>query len=174
MKRYLLVLGFAVIAALTIAGCLLTAQTTFIEDIDVGYTTDQNFSKYWVDLYLNEDYADHIENVKSVDEVSFVAKIYNQGTLANKAELYISTDSTLNSISAIRANAIRVFNSPTIAAHDSITIRWNDSFRYIENVSDLRNYVMDIGRFEVYGIADTTPFADSIQAQIVVTVTAGN
>jgi hypothetical protein len=174
MKKYLLIIGFVATIALAISGCLLiTGQTTFIESVDAGYSTNLHVAKVWVNLYENSDYADHIKNIKSIDAVSFVAKIYNQGTLANKAELYISSDSNLTTVSQIRSNATKVLTSPLIPGQDSVLIKWNDSFKYMSNQSVLENYVLKVGMFEVYGIADTTPFQDSIQAEIVVTATVG-
>lgn len=177
MKRYFIVLGFAAIAALTISGCLLTIQKTFIEDVNIGQTTNNNVARYWVDLYTNADYADNIDKIKSVDVVSFVAKIHNQGATANKAELYISADSIdidgNYGADSIKTYATRVFVSPSIAAGDSALITWNESHKYIQNESVLKDFVLNRGRFWVYGIAENTPFSNRIIAQIVVTVTAG-
>lgn len=178
MKRYLIILGFAALTALTISGCLLTIQKTFVEDVNIGQTTNDNVAGYWVDLYLNDDYAENIDKVKSVDVVSFVARITNQGATANKAELYISADTIDidgdNAADSIETYATKVFESPTIAAGDSILITWNDSHKYIQNEDVLKDYVLNKGRFWVYGIADDIPFSNRILAQIVVTVTAGN
>jgi hypothetical protein len=174
MKKYLLLIGFAMITALVISGCLLTLQKTFVEDVNIGSTTNDTAARYWVDLYTNEDYADNIDKIKSVDDVSFVAKIFNHGATANKAELFVSLDSIPADVDSIEAQATRVFVSPSIAAGDSLLITWSNGFNYVENVSVLKDYVMNEGRFWVYGIADASTFSDSIKAQIVVTVTAGN
>ncbi|NLI15120.1 MAG: hypothetical protein GX409_02415 [candidate division Zixibacteria bacterium] len=173
MKRYFMILGFAAIAALTVSGCLLTIQKTLIEDINIGNTTNNNVARYWVDLYTNEDYADNFDKIKSVDVVSFVAKIYNLGTSANKAELYVSADTIPVNIDSIQARATRVFVSPSIAAGDSALITWNESHKYIQNEDVLKDFVLNRGRFWVYGIADSTPFSHRIIAQMVVTITAG-
>lgn len=177
MKKYFIVLGFIAIA-LTISGCLLTIQKTFIEDINIGQTTNDNVAGYWVDLYTNDDYADNIDKVKSVDVVSFVARIINQGASANKALLYISADTIdidgNNAADSIETYATKVFVSPTIAAGDTLLITWNVSHKYIQNESVLKDYVMNRGRFWVYGIADDVPFSFRVTGQIVVTVTAGN
>ncbi len=177
MKRNLIVLGFAVLAALTISGCLLTIQKTFIEDINIGQTTNDNVAGYWVDLYTNPDYADNIDKIKSVDVVSFVARIINQGAAANQAVLYISADTIdidgNNAADSIETYATKVFVSPAIAAGDTLLITWNVSHKYIQNESVLKDYVMNRGRFWVYGIADDLPFSLRVTGQIVVTVTAG-
>jgi len=178
MKKYIILLGFAAITALTISGCLLTIQKTFVEDVNIGQTTNNNVAGRWVDLYLNDDYAENIDKVKSVDVVSFVAKIINQGAADNKAELYISADTIdidgSNAADSIETYATKVFVSPTIAAGDSILVTWNESHKYIQNEDVLKDYVLNKGRFWVYGIADNTPFSNHIVAQIIVTVTAGN
>jgi hypothetical protein len=175
MKKYLLVTGFAAISTLIISGCILTTgQITFTQPIDAGYMTDSTIYKKSLDLNVNSDYADNLDKIKSVDAVSFVAKIFNRGTVDNKAELYISLDSDLNDADSIRAKAIKVLSSPTVPAGDSVFIKWNDSFKYMFNKTDLEHYVLDHGQFVVYGIADNTPFNDSIQAEIVVTITVGN
>jgi hypothetical protein len=151
----------------------LTIQKTLIEDINIGNTTNNNVARYWVDLYTNEDYADNFDKIKSVDVVSFVAKIYNLGTSANKAELYVSADTIPVNIDSIQARATRVFVSPSIAAGDSALITWNESHKYIQNEDVLKDFVLNRGRFWVYGIADSTPFSQRIIAQMVVTITAG-
>jgi len=171
-------MGFAAITALVISGCLLTLQKTFVEDVNIGDTANNNVASHWVDLYTNDDYAENIDKVKSVDVVSFVAKIINNGATANKAELYISAD-TIDidgnfAADSIETYATKVFVSPTIAAGDSVLITWNESHKYVQNEDVLKDFVLNKGRFMVYGIADDIPFTHHIDGQIVVTVTAGN
>ena len=172
MKKYLL-LGLIILTAVGISGCLLTGQITIVKAVDTGLTTNSQIYSYWLDLNTNSDYADNKDKLKSVDAVSFVAKIKNNAALANAAELYIYHDDDLTTVAEIRDEAIPVLITPSIAAGDSLLIHWNESFQYMQNLDSLIHYVKDVGAFAVYGIADTTPFSDSIQAEIVVTFTVG-
>jgi hypothetical protein len=173
MKKYIL-LGLIAITAVGITGCLMTGQVTFVESIDVGVTANDNIYHYALDLNTNSDFADNKDKIKSVDAVSFVARIKNNETSASAAELYISRNAGLSTVAEIRDEAIPVFITPSIPAGDTLLIKWNDSFKYMRNLDSLFYFVKELGAFSVYGIADTdSTFSDSIKAQVVVTFTIG-
>ncbi len=175
MKNYIL-MGLIAVIGLGITGCLLTSQMTIVEDIDIGVTTSDDVSLYWLDLNANEDYLEHKDKIKNVDAISLVAWIYNNTTSPVYAEIWVDTDTTYDySIpDTVRAHATRIFVSPEIPGDDSLLIDWNDSFQYMENVDYLENLVMDVGAFAVYGLASDIPFDINIIGQIVVTLTVGN
>ena len=52
-------------------------------------------------------------------------------------------------------------------------INWEDSYAHMENVDYLEDLIINGGTFTVYGLADETPFDVYIDAEIVITFTAG-
>jgi|GEM_PF-6919589 len=173
MKKTLL-FGLIALSGLLIAGCLVTGQVTIIEDVDIGVTSNSNIGKFHLNLNENEDYADKIDKIKSIDAVSFVARIWNREDSASTAAIYISSSGSYSTVDQIEDNAIKVLETPPVPANNSILIGWNDSYQYMHNLDSLFRYVKDVGEFYVYAIASPVPFDDSIQAQIVITMTVGN
>lgn len=167
-------MAITVTIAIAISGCLITGQITIVQDVDIGATTNSNISKVDLNLNANEDYADNIDKIKSVDAVSFVAKIWNRTASASTAKVYISSTGTYTTVDQIEDNAIKVFESPSVPGNDSVLIGWNNSYGYMHNLDSLCHYVKDIGQFYIYTIASPVPFNDSVQAQIVITMTVGN
>ncbi len=173
MKR-IIYFGLVAVSGLVITGCLLTGQITIVEDVNIGATTNGNISVFHLNLNNNEDYADNFDKIKSIDGVSFVAKIWNLEDSASTAKIYISSNGSYSTTDLVEDNAIKILESPAVPGNDSILIGWNDSYRYMHNLDSLFHYVKDVGEFYVYAIASPVPFHDSVRAQIVITMTVGN
>jgi len=170
MKRYIS-LG-VIVVALVFGGCLISGQITFVEDIDINATTDTSIGREYVDLNLNSDYEEHKDDIVSVDALAVVAIIENNLTTSTSGELWFTADSTsYTDADDIRANAIRVMATPTIAGSATLTITWNDAFALMENEDAIIDEVLGDGKMTFYGIASTVPFDLDIQAQVAVTVT---
>lgn len=175
MRKYILI-AFIAILGIGISGCLLTGQVTFVESIDIGATTDDDVSMFWLDLNVNDDYSDNIDKLKSIDAISIVAKLINNNPDDSvSAEIYVDSDTSYDySIpDTVEDHARRIFWSPKIPPNDTLVIEWNDSFLFMENIPYLENLVRNGGAFAVYGLADRTPFDIWIEAEIVITMTFG-
>ena len=170
MKRFIYL--FLALAPVVIAGCLISGQITFVEDINIKATTDSAVSREYVDLNRNADYEEHKNDIASVDAVAIVAIIENNLPTSTSGEIWFTPDSTFyDDAGDIRANGIRIMATPTIAGSSTLTITWNDAFSFMENEQAVIDEVLGDGKMTFYGIASTTPFDLDIQAQVVVTVT---
>ena len=74
MKK-LLTTSLILALAVTFSGCLVTGQIVIVEAIDIGVTTDENISRYLLDLNENDDYLDNKEKILSVDALALVAPV---------------------------------------------------------------------------------------------------
>ena len=170
MKRTISLI--VVLGSLVFAGCLISGQITFVEDINIRATTDSSVSREYVDLNMNADYEEHKNDIASVDAIAIVAIIENNLLASTSGEIWFTPDSTsYDNAADIRANAIRIMATPTIAGSSTLTITWNDAFSFMENEQAVIDEVLGDGKMTFYGIASTTPFDLDIQAQVVVTVT---
>ena len=170
MKRILL-LGLILALSLASIGCLVSGQITVVESIEIGATTDQNLSKFNLDLNDNADYRDHKDQILSVDEISLVAILTNRANSEAIAEVYISDNPNLSTIQDIRTQADLIFTSPSVPANGEVIVNWSDGFAHMSNTDVLIDQILGDGMFTVYGIAENVPFDLFIEAEVVITVT---
>lgn len=159
-----------VLSLAALPGCLITGQIIIVEDIDIGVTTDTNISRYDLDLNVNEDYLDNKDKILSVDAVSLVACIINNGEVV-KAQIYFTPNKTNYTTAAdIIANAILIFVSPDIGPGKTL-IDWDNGLNYVSNEDKVIDEVLGDGTMCFYGIANQTTFDMDMDVQVVVTLT---
>jgi hypothetical protein len=158
--------------ALVAAGCLVTGQITIFQKINEVPSSNLVVTPMPVDLNEEEDYVEHKDKIKSVDEISVVAIIKNNLAVAADVEIYISDDPGLTTVAEVTdpANATLVFVGPTVPASGALKIGWADGFRYVVN----EKAVIELGDgvFMLYVVAEDE-FDLRIKAEVAVTLTVG-
>ncbi|MCP4580841.1 MAG: hypothetical protein GY839_04440 [candidate division Zixibacteria bacterium] len=176
MKKILLI-GLIAMLSFWAFSCdsWITTTTTLTYVIDTLGNTEENFDKYVLDLATDEDYAEHRDQIRSVDQISFVGFIVNNNETVANAELWVDTDTMHSSIAEVEDNATLVFTLPEPFDGGGVTtwVNWEEGLSYMENTEYLEGLIMDEGTFAIYAMADDPPFDMEIQAELVVTLTLG-
>lgn len=175
MKKYIWPIAVAVFL-LSIAGCsITTGQFTIVITVDGIASTDDDVHMELADLNEEQVYVDHRDDIRNIESVTIVAHIVNNSTAVAQGEIWVSTNSTYTTADEIRnsEDARRVFISPPIAIDGEMTIDWQNGFSHMENVEYLEDLIINEGVFAVYGLASETPFDVYMDAEIVITFTAG-
>ena len=172
-------INFALAALL--AAALMTACGIATGSFTFGYelngpidSSNATLDKETIDLTTVEDYNDHKDQIKSVDNVALVGKVYNTGNTAVSGEVWLVAfpDSNYTDPDTVRHYGTRIFVSPVIAPSDSLIIDWDNGLDYIENFPAVQDAVM-LGQFVLYGLGDSQFFNVYIDADVIITITAG-
>lgn len=172
MKKTI-ILSLAAVLALALGGCLVTGQITLFQSIDAVTTTNLQVNPVRVNLNEEEDYVEHKDKIKSVDEISVVAVIKNNRAAAADVEMYLSDD-LLTSVADVKDpdKATLVFVAPTVPASGTLKIGWADGFRYMVNEKAVIDQVLGDGIFMLYAVAEDE-FDLRVKAEVAVTITVG-
>jgi len=175
MKK-ILILGIIILFSLSLLSCdsWMTTTQTFTYEIDDIASTDQDVEMYSLDLTTNEDYAEHRDQIRSVDQVSIVGRITNNLETEASAQIWADTSDAYTTVEGVTNNATLIFATPMPLPGGSITsIDWSDGLEYMENTDYLNDLIINEGQFALYGLAADTPFDITIEAEVVITVTVG-
>ncbi|UCG52569.1 MAG: hypothetical protein JSW58_03190 [Candidatus Latescibacterota bacterium] len=172
MKSFLYVSLVALLAA-SLGGCIVNGQIILTESFGGGVTTDDILNKEVVDLNSNSDYAEHKDDIKSVDAISVVASIKNNLPTDAKAHVYISDDPSFTTVEEVKAGAELVFVSPTIPGDGSLLVDWADGFMYMVDEKPVIDQVLGDGIFTVYVIGNVADFDLDYKAEVTITLTVG-
>jgi len=173
MKSRTMMVIAGALAALA-AGCLVSGQITIFQKIDAHTVTNSVVTPILVNLNEEEDYVEHKEDIKSVDEISVVALMKNNLDAPAEVKMYLSDDLTLTSVAQIEnpENATLVFVGPTVPASSTLRIGWTDGYRYVVDKNTVVDQVLGDGIFALYATADGE-FNLQIKAEVAVTLTVG-
>ena len=169
--RNFITLGFILLLAAGSSGCLVSGQVVIVEPIDIGATTDQQISKYTVDLSTNEDWLDNKDDIVSIDAVELVAKITNNLQTDAIGEVWWSNNANLGDAADIRANATKFFTSPNLPGGQMTLVDWPDAFNFVENVDLVIAEILGDGIFTLYAIGKGEPFDLDVLGEVVLTIT---
>jgi len=174
-KKLSVLLGILIVLTLVSCDSWLTGTFTATYDIDDIASTNDAVDTYVLDLNDNEDYAEHRENIESVDQVSIIGWIINRSSNPIAGEFWVAEDDNLITPDDVRNSATLIFATPITLPdeNDSVFINWQDGLGSMVNVDTLRNYIQNVGAFTVYGLADEMPFSVEMDIEIVITFTAG-
>jgi hypothetical protein len=174
MKRNLLIAG-ALLLPIIIGGCVLISGTKVfsIELSGLAYIPSQMQWRYIDVAGESGEYADNKDKIKSVDEVVLVGDIINTSANDAHSTIYISDNlySTANQVET-PGNSTIVFESPTIAAGDSLHINWSDALAHVQNLPELKNQLLGDGQFYVYAISSNSSSV-RYNLSMLMTITAG-
>lgn len=171
----LLLFALISLAGLGLLSCgITTINLTLTYDVDEIASTDDAVDVYELDLTTNSDYEEHKDNIKSVDQVSIVAWLYNNLPEDASAEIWVATDDSYTTAEEVRDHATRVLVLPEpIPGNDSVLISWENGLTYMENTDYLTDLIMNEGAFAIYGIAAETPFDVRVVSEVVISLTVG-
>lgn len=165
--------------ALVAGGCLVTGQITIFQKVDEVATTNLLVTPILVDLNEEEDYVEHKDDIKSVDEISVVAIIRNNLATPADVEIYLSDEAGLTLVEILDPErATLVFVAPTVPGNTGVAgsgvlkIGWADGFRYVVNKKAVIEQILGDGKFMLYAVAEDE-FDLRIKAEIAVTLTVG-
>ena len=174
--RKLLLLSLIAVMSFWVLSCdsWITTTQTLTYVIDTLGNTEENYDKYVLDLATDEDYQEHRDQIRSVDQISIVGRIINNRETVANAELWVDTDTLHSSGEEVIANATRIFTLPDpIPGGVTTSVNWEEGLTYMENTEYLEGLIMEEGIFAIYGMADDPPFDMEVQAEIVITITIG-
>lgn len=168
-SRWIVLVGLSLVGALLGAGCVLNSgQFVVIFKIaEVMASTSEQISVKEIDLTDDEDFNDHKDELKRVEDVLFQLTATNNGTTTAHARIYISDTDTLSTFAEIDTLATLVLESPELGVSESLFIPFDDSGDYIQNVDVLRDLTLT-GHFYAYAVADNVPFNMTLENVIVV------
>ena len=174
MTKYIITGAIAILGLFLLScGDIRTTTITLTYTVDEISSTNNIVHMRTIDLTEEEDYVDHRDDIESVDQISVVAWIYNDGTDTVSASLYADTIDTYTTEDEVTTNSHIVFNPIVhIAGADSTLINWSDGFVYMMNTDYLDDLIMNHGSITVYLIGEGDPPYDvRINAEIVITLT---
>ncbi len=173
IRNYIWLLS-GLLGALLLTGCIVVG--TFV--IDYEFASNDGFdglAQFDIDLTEEEDWNDHKDKIKNIDNVGFVLKATNHDDDAVDVEMYIDSIEAPYYLDAgdVIANTVKILDDVTFAASGVTTIDWPTSLSKVKNVSTLKNYA-ESGVFRIYIVSDQSSVDVTIDfGVVVVTVTAG-
>jgi hypothetical protein len=170
MKKNL-ILAIALLVPVIIAGCIASGTLVIVYDIEGFASSDQTVASRHIDLTSNSDYNDNKDKIKSVDAITLVGNIINNGNADAIAEAWISDDS-LTTVEQIRTQGTLIFESSTIPAGDTLVLEWADGTSFMRNQDLLKDEIKDNGNFFVYGMS-SGQFNIEYQIEIIIAITVG-
>jgi hypothetical protein len=174
MKRNILI-AIALLIPIIIVGCVLTSGTkVFSVELSGWSSIPSQMQWKYIDV-ANEssDYQDNKDKLKSVDEVALVGYVVNTSPSEAYTKIYIS-DNLYTTPTQVETpgNSTLMFDSPAIAAGDSLYLNWSDALAHVQNLSVLRDQLLGDGQFYVYAIP-TNGSSVRYDLFMIITVTAG-
>jgi hypothetical protein len=166
----------ALLATILAIGCASLITGTFVIDIWIGHSEinsdHEDFDYYTVDMTSNEDWNNHKDDIKRIENVGFQLWITNDGLSTVSGEMYATADTTIYAdTTEVKDNATLIFSGLNLAPGKTY-VDWATSLGYIKNLSTIRSLVQG-GKFTVYGMTTTLPYNVTIDsARVIVTLTA--
>ncbi len=175
-KNKILVLLSALLVLSVFCGCEGLIVGTFVISLDIDggdIVTQDDFSKFYVDLTTESEWNDHKDEIKDIDNVGFQLWVTNSGATAVTGQLFASTDSSYADTAAVRDSATLVLDGLTLPP-GATYVDWPSSLTYLREVDKLKQLV-EGGTFAIYALTTTLPFTITVDsATVIVTVTAGS
>jgi hypothetical protein len=152
-------------------GCLLVSGqiVVVVKIAEVVATTEQEIDSVEVDLTQNDDYNEHKDELKSVEEVLFQMTVRNNTSSPLRARIYASAEGNLQSIPEIVGQGFLVLETPELQPLEERFIPFDDSAGYLHNIDALKDLALK-GHFFLYMISEATPF-DLTMEDVVIVVT---
>ncbi len=174
MKKLKFALAALLIIALIVGCGIATGSFTFGYEIDDTIeSTNATLEYEYIDLTTIEDYNDHKDDLKSLDNVAIVGTILNNGPGAVSGEVWLAYDSTFTDPDTVRYYGTRIFVTTGIPEDILLYINWEDGLGWIENFPEVQTAVLDSAYLVIYGLGDADIFDVELDIDIIFTVTAG-
>lgn len=145
----------------------------FVGHSEISTGDDNGFQYFYLDLSEDEDWNDHQDKIKSIDNIGFQLWVTNNGASETTGQLFISASGTTYADTAeVRDSATLVLDG-LILPPGPTYVDWPTSLNYLQNISTLKEIVKG-GHFHGYALTTTLPFNITVDsARVIVTVTVG-
>lgn len=171
---------FALVAALPLAGCIVTSGQ-FLISVDLldgspVAVTNPGVVPLPVDLTTDETYNDYKENLEAIADVALLGEVTNAGASAASIEFYMTRDATTYlTASQVLADptVVKVWGVLTAAPGETKRINWDDSAGLFAGRQALLEEVQGDGQFTLYGIGTSGATATISDGVLVLVVDAG-
>ena len=165
------------LTTLLVVGCLLSG--TFVVSMlfkDFPVAGDTDFYYFDADVTSEEEWEDHKDNIKDIDNVGFELWATNTSGVANTYYCYIapitSSLGSGSSKSLVEQNATKVLEI-SLSATGQTFVGYTDSFSHLTNLETLKDLAEE-GRFKFFAMSDATPTDFTVDSiRVVITITAG-
>jgi len=153
---------------------IATGTETFTYEIDELDSTDDTIDSKVINLFENEDYVEHRENIVSVDHISMTGTITNYSGITLGFVTFADGDESSNytTIHELETYATRVFRDPGLIppGESSDDIVWETGDDWILDPTFIANLIINDGIFKIYAVASEAPFAYEADLTLVITV----
>ncbi|MCB2229690.1 hypothetical protein KQH82_03170 [bacterium] len=175
-KGFLLIVGLACLALLAVGCKIISGSFLVVENLE--FTTHTGFYSLAVDLTDNDVWEDHADEIDDIEVIGFELWITNQSTTAWTYSAYIDepTSPMWDNAGEVEANATRFFGELSVpagtpSAGSSKFVSYASSFKYLSNISTLKNLVKK-GAFDLYGISTGGGSGRIDSLKLIITVAA--
>jgi hypothetical protein len=171
---------FSLVAALPLAGCLLTSGQ-FLISVDLldgspVLVTNPGVVPLPVDLTTDKTYNDHKDKLKDIADVALLGELTNSGSGAATIDFYMTRDATTyTTASQVLADptVVKVWGTLTAAPGETKHIDWDGSAGLFVGRQELLQEVQGDGKFTLYGIGTAGASATIRDGVLVLVVDAG-
>ena len=154
MKKLRILLPAILLAAIGSAGCfLLSGQFVINFDLPTPYTVTTTATLGSIDVDLNtiRDYADHKNQLKSIDDLAVVGSFRNNAANSTTVYCWIVPSGAANlSLSQLQAQGVVLWGPLTLAGLETKKVDWNASAALFKGRQSLINEVKGDGHFALY------------------------
>ena len=154
MKKLRILLPAILLAAIGSAGCfLLSGQFVINFDLPTPYTVTTTATLGSIDVDLNtiRDYADHKNQLKSIDDLAVVGSFRNNAANSTTVYCWIVPSGAANlSLSQLQAQGVVLWGPLTLAGLETKKVDWNASAALFKGRQALINEVKGDGHFALY------------------------
>ena len=154
MKKLRILLPAILLAAIGSAGCfLLSGQFVINFDLPTPYTVTTTATLASIDVDLNtiRDYADHKNQLKSIDDLAVVGSFRNNAANSTTVYCWIVPSGAANlSLSQLQAQGVVLWGPLTLAGLETKKVDWNASAALFKGRQALINEVKGDGHFALY------------------------
>ncbi len=182
MKQMIKHISFlsVLLGVIVLSGCLVTG--TFVIDFRISDSDinddNEEFIFFAVDLTEEDDWNDHKDKIKNIDNVGFQLWLTNNSTEAMSAKFYIAPHTATPAYADsndVKANADLILTGLSVSAGPGTEkhIDWPTSLSMIKNLDIIKNYA-ESGEFSIYIIKTPATIDFTLDsANVIVTFTAG-
>ena len=151
LSKNFAVLGLAIV--LLLSGCGLVSVTILLDKDIPPTSVPTEFYSYAVDVTDEDDWKDNVDNIESVNYVTFDLHLYNPGSTPVTFNGYVDDVDNADCTTSICAEGkIRVLKDITVAGDTHLHITAAQSLTHMEHMDDLKT-LTKTGQFHFYGVS---------------------
>jgi hypothetical protein len=170
------------IGLLLTVGCIVSGQFVIVISPDANiHSTDEILDWLCIDIAdYDDDWDDHKDDIQSIQDIKFEAKIINHLGTSITGQVYILDAELPGTPSAqdVIDNGVLFLSEIIVDGNSEREITFSESADFISNLDEVLTLIED-GLFCIYGIAESAPFdftitgIDEDGSRIMITFSAG-